>query len=693
MAPVPHSYDLKVSAREASPCQCEEPSKRRWDVALPISRRGSFFQDSFFSDVHDEFDATVRRVLARWRDTDFSLRDCWDDNCRYSDILKRYRQLRSLNLKEEDQAVTVTSDTSGHKIAVDVHDFLDGEVKVKAEGEEVVVEGRLERREKGGSSVSSHSFTRRFSLPPFTDMAAITSVMSSDGILTITAPKMEDQSHQKTTVVPIKLEEAESSSASKTSDKNEASSVENTSEESNCSRKPICETIKKESINIPSRAKEVPTVNSVQPRSVEIDISKECINDDVCGVEKQGNVKTTERTNPDITDESNLVCKELDSTGLEISRQRFWDEFLPITRRGSFFQDSFFSDMHTKFDAAIRKVLNRWSSNELEWTDTWDDVGFHYKDILERYRELRSRHLEENLAVTVTSDKTGHKFVMDVHDFMDGGEVSVKAVNERELVVEGHLEKKEDGSKSSKQFLRRFVVPGDIEVEAVTSVMSSDGVLTVSAPKKKCQRKEAVVPVQLESKEEEAVRAGHGGSPADVLVSPDEAEKKGSSADLLSPTSDDDDEEGYTFIVRRPGNSYGVSFGDDEDSHAWKRESSAGDSRSKCALKSSGLDCESRNLAIVRKGLFADDCCFENVRRNYSQAVRQVLEKANEWSCGSDALDKYRKLRQQKVSLENQAVGVSEDSESHQIVMDVLDFLGGDVTVRLVEGKELLVEG
>nr|XP_027219781.1 uncharacterized protein LOC113812149 [Penaeus vannamei] len=524
-------------------------------------------------------------------------------------------------------------------------------------------------------------------------MAAITSVMSSDGILTITAPKMEDQSHQKTTVVPIKLEEAESSSASKTSDKNEASSVENTSEESNCSRKPICETIKKESINIPSRAKEVPTVNSVQPRSVEIDISKECINDDVCGVEKQGNVKTTERTNPDITDESNLVCKEPDSTGLEISRQRFWDEFLPITRRGSFFQDSFFSDMHTKFDAAIRKVLNRWSSNELEWTDTWDDVGFHYKDILERYRELRSRHLEENLAVTVTSDKTGHKFVMDVHDFMDGGEVSVKAVNERELVVEGHLEKKEDGSKSSKQFLRRFVVPGDIEVEAVTSVMSSDGVLTVSAPKKKCQRKEAVVPVQLESKEEEAVRAGHGGSPADVLVSPDEAEKKGSSADLLSPTSDDDDEEGYTFIVRRPGNSYGVSFGDDEDSHAWKRESSAGDSRSKCALKSSGLDCESRNLAIVRKGLFADDCCFENVRRNYSQAVRQVLEKANEWSCGSDTLDKYRKLRQQKVSLENQAVGVSEDSESHQIVMDVLDFLGGDVTVRLVEGKELLVEG
>lgn len=76
------------------------------------------------------------------------------------------------------------------------------------------------------------------------------------------------------------------------------------------------------------------------------------------------------------------------------------------------------------------------------------------------------------------------QFVIDVHDFMDGGEINVKAVNDRELVVSGHTDKKEGGAKSSKRFLRRFVVPGDIQLDAVTSVMSSDGVLTVSAPKK-----------------------------------------------------------------------------------------------------------------------------------------------------------------------------------------------------------------
>ncbi|XP_047474775.1 protein lethal(2)essential for life-like [Penaeus chinensis] len=160
----------------------------------------------------------------------------------------------------------------------------------------------------------------------------------------------------------------------------------------------------------------------------------------------------------------------------------------------------------------------------------------------------------------------------------------------------------------------------------------------------------------------------------------------------MSPTSDDDDDEGYTFIVRQPGNSYRVTFGD-EESHAWKRDSSACDPRSNYSFKSSGFDCVNRNLPIVRKGLFADDCCFENVRHSYSQAVKEVLEKANGWSCRSDAMDNYRKLRQQKLNLENQAVGVSEDSESHKIVIDVFDFISGDVTVRLVEGKELLVEG
>jgi len=71
---------------------------------------------------------------------------------------------------------------------LDVHDFMRGDVKVKVVDEELVVEGRAEE-EEGGSSVSTRSFRRRFALPHSTDMTRITSVMSSDGILTITALK------------------------------------------------------------------------------------------------------------------------------------------------------------------------------------------------------------------------------------------------------------------------------------------------------------------------------------------------------------------------------------------------------------------------------------------------------------------------------------------------------------------------
>ncbi|ROT74812.1 heat shock protein 21 [Penaeus vannamei] len=236
-----------------------------------------------------------------------------------------------------------------------------------------------------------------------------------------------------------------------------------------------------------------------------------------------------------------------------------WDMFLPITHRGSFFQDSFFSNIHQHFDAAVREVLDKWSGSDLRLTDRTEDTNVRHSDVLGRYRRLRSVDLkEENQAVTVTSDDTSHKesedkqrttiipikveetnsqtnaskttasqntnkqetkcehcnrdavskkesnkaFVLDVKDFSDGGEISVKAVSDRELVVEGRKEKQGDGSRCSQRFLRRFVVPGDIQLDGVTSVVSSDGVLTISAPKKqpKLQVKEVSVPITIEGK-------------------------------------------------------------------------------------------------------------------------------------------------------------------------------------------------
>ena len=72
--------------------------------------------------------------------------------------------------------------------------------------------------------------------------------------------------------------------------------------------------------------------------------------------------------------------------------------------------------------------------------------------------------------------------MLDVRDFKEG-DVKVKVVDENELVIEGSVEKRQDNSVSKKSFLRRFVFPGLVGANSVSSAVSSDGVLSVSIQK------------------------------------------------------------------------------------------------------------------------------------------------------------------------------------------------------------------
>lgn len=69
-----------------------------------------------------------------------------------------------------------------------------------------------------------------------------------------------------------------------------------------------------------------------------------------------------------------------------------------------------------------------------------------------------------------------------MRDFMEG-DIKVKVVGRSEVQVEARVEKEEGGCKSSRSFRRRFHLPGVLDVDAVTSALSSDGVLTIKAPK------------------------------------------------------------------------------------------------------------------------------------------------------------------------------------------------------------------
>nr|XP_027233901.1 alpha-crystallin A chain-like [Penaeus vannamei] len=102
--------------------------------------------------------------------------------------MHNYRRLRQRNLKLENQAVGILDDQDSHKIVMDVFDFMKGDVTVQlVKGKELLVEGQAERQD--GGRVSRVSFVRRFALPELVERDAISCVLSSDGILTITCRK------------------------------------------------------------------------------------------------------------------------------------------------------------------------------------------------------------------------------------------------------------------------------------------------------------------------------------------------------------------------------------------------------------------------------------------------------------------------------------------------------------------------
>lgn len=74
------------------------------------------------------------------------------------------------------------------QVILDVQQFSPEEITVKTVGNNVIVEAKHEERQDEHGFVS-RQFIRRYVLPPSHDVINITSSLSSDGVLTITAPK------------------------------------------------------------------------------------------------------------------------------------------------------------------------------------------------------------------------------------------------------------------------------------------------------------------------------------------------------------------------------------------------------------------------------------------------------------------------------------------------------------------------
>ncbi|XP_033211427.1 protein lethal(2)essential for life-like isoform X2 [Belonocnema kinseyi] len=98
---------------------------------------------------------------------------------------------------------------------------------------------------------------------------------------------------------------------------------------------------------------------------------------------------------------------------------------------------------------------------------------------------------------TVKADKDQFQTSLDIQHFMPE-EITVKVVN-RFVVVEGeHSEKQDEHGWISRRFSRKYPVPEQYDLEEVQSNLSSDGVLTITIPRKYDPKHHREKPVKIE---------------------------------------------------------------------------------------------------------------------------------------------------------------------------------------------------
>ncbi|EDW60031.1 protein lethal(2)essential for life [Drosophila virilis] len=98
-------------------------------------------------------------------------------------------------------------------------------------------------------------------------------------------------------------------------------------------------------------------------------------------------------------------------------------------------------------------------------------------------RSVNSLQKQES-GSTLNIDNEKFEVILDVQQFSPN-EITVK-VADKFVIVEGkHEEKQDEHGFVSRQFSRRYQLPSDVNPDTVTSSLSSDGLLTITAPMKK----------------------------------------------------------------------------------------------------------------------------------------------------------------------------------------------------------------
>ncbi|XP_076067995.1 uncharacterized protein LOC143040653 [Oratosquilla oratoria] len=394
---------------------------------LPIRRKGLFAQDAFFSDIKDEFNDVIKDTLRRWDSKGSSgIGDRWT----------AYRRLRSHDRKDEDEKVaSVTQTDESVVIAVDMSDFVNGQIDMRTEGQSAIVEASL------GSKMS---YKRRFPLPRNVNVDGVVAAMSDDGILTITAPRKD----RKVSVKPDVGASGGASSVSTTKNV-QATSFQSSSQTQGGNGRVIPLTV--EDSQASAAETKVSTEQSSNLKSIQEELERQILRGD------------TQSATTGSTQETSSVSSSSTSSSRRV---------LPILRKGRFFKDSFFKDVQGDFESALGNIIKRWDDDDSFSSSTSAPPPSTFSR-----RITESQVLDGGCTSGITATDDTYKVIVDMGDYADG-KIGVKAV-EGAVIVTGETK----GEAGTTTFSKSFALPGVKDAAKVDAALSTDGVLTVTAPK------------------------------------------------------------------------------------------------------------------------------------------------------------------------------------------------------------------
>ena len=107
---------------------------------------------------------------------------------RLPSLLMQYQRPMRLSAASQSGLSNIQNDDKNFKVNLDVQQFKPEEVNVKVVDGFIVEDGKHEERSDEHGYIS-RQFTRRYKVPDNVDPATIKSTLSSDGVLSVGAPK------------------------------------------------------------------------------------------------------------------------------------------------------------------------------------------------------------------------------------------------------------------------------------------------------------------------------------------------------------------------------------------------------------------------------------------------------------------------------------------------------------------------